>query len=279
MKRLVVNADDFGFTTDVNEGILEAHRMGILTSTTLMANGAAFDDAVRIALENPTLDVGCHLVLIGGRSLLAPGDPLPATVTELLGAIVSRRLRIHDELTAQVRRIVDAGIAPTHIDTHKHTHLAPPVLDAVARIAQAFGIVWVRRPFDIPMTAARGGAPFLKKATSESLGLLRSRFHRVLTKHNCRMTDHFAGFQLTGRLRTAELVQLIRELPEGSTEFMCHPGRCRAELQNARTRLKLSREDELVALTSPETRQALSECAIELTNYRDLSKCGKIGVS
>jgi len=157
LRRLVVNADDFGFTSDVNQGILEAHRNGILTSTTLMANGTAFDDAVRIALENPTLDVGCHLVLIGGRSLVAPGDPLPATVTELLGAIVSRRLPIYDELTAQVRRIVDAGITPTHIDTHKHTHLAPPVLDAVARIAQTFGIAWVGRPFDIPMTAARGG--------------------------------------------------------------------------------------------------------------------------
>ena len=279
MKRLVVNADDFGFTSDVNQGILEAHRNGILTSTTLMANGAAFNDAVRIAIENPTLDVGCHLVLIGGRSLVAPGDPLPATVTELLGAIVSRRLPIYDELTAQVRRIVDAGITPTHIDTHKHTHLAPPVLDAVARIAQTFGIAWVRRPFDIPMTAARGGAPFLKKATSESLGLLRSRFHRKLAKHNCRTTDHFAGFQLTGRLRTAELVRLLRDLPEGSTEFMCHPGRCGSELQNARTRLKRSREEELVALTAPETRQAVADCGIHLMNYRDLSECGKMGLS
>ena len=272
MKRLVVNADDFGFTTDVNQGILEAHRKGILTSTTLMANGAAFDDAVKIARENPTLDVGCHLVLVGGRSLLAPGDLLPATVTELLGAMVSRRLRIYDELTAQVRRIVDAGIAPTHIDTHKHTHLAPPVLDAVARIAETFGIAWVRRPFDIPLTAARGSAPLLKQATSNSFALLRRRFHRKLAEHNCRTTDHFAGFQLTGRFRTAELVQLIRELPEGSTEFMCHPGRCGAELQNARTRLKLSREEELVALTAPETREALSECRIYLSNYRDLSQ-------
>lgn len=270
MKRLVVNADDFGFTADVNQGILEAHRNGILTSTTLMANGSAFDGAVRLALENPTLDVGCHLVLIGGRSVLAPGEALPASVPELLAGIVSRRLRIYDELAAQVRRITDAGITPTHIDTHKHTHLAPPVLDAVARIAEESGIVWVRRPFDIPMTAARGAAPLLKQATSEGLGLLRSRFERVLAAHNCRTTDHFAGFQLTGRLRTAELVQLIRELPDGTTEFMCHPGRFGAELQNARTRLKQSREDELRALTAPETRQALTECGVYLVNYRVL---------
>lgn len=270
MKRLVVNADDFGFTTDVNEGIVEAHRHGILTSTTLMANGAAFDHAVMLARANPSLDVGCHLVLIGGRSLLGPGDPLPASVPELLAAIVSRRIRIYDELAAQVRRILATGITPTHLDTHKHTHLAPPVLDAVARIAQEFGVVWVRRPFDLPLTAARGAAPLLKRATTGGLDLLRNRFSRVLTAHGCRTTDHFAGFQLTGRLRTAELVRLIQELPDGTTEFMCHPGRCGEELRNAPTRLKESRERELAALIAPETRQALAENAVQLENYRGL---------
>ena len=82
-RRLVVNADDFGFTPDVNSGIVEAHRRGILTATTLMANGDAFDDAVRLAREAPSLDVGCHLVLIGGLSLVT-GKPFPATVAQLL---------------------------------------------------------------------------------------------------------------------------------------------------------------------------------------------------
>jgi predicted glycoside hydrolase/deacetylase ChbG (UPF0249 family) len=252
LKRLVVNADDFGFTADVNEGIVEAHRSGILTSTTLMANGAAFDDAVRLASQNPDLDVGCHLVLIGGRSALAPHNPLPSSVPHLLAAIVSRRIAIHDELAAQVRKILGAGISPTHLDTHKHTHLAPPVLDAVARIAQEFGIPWVRRPFEIPF--------------------LRSRFRRVLAVHKCRTTDYFTGFRLTGRFRAPELVQLIGRLPEGTTEFMCHPGRCRDELRNAATRLKESRERELLALISPEARQALAESRVQLINYRVLSE-------
>ena len=237
-----------------------------------MANGAAFDHAVKLALENPSLDVGCHLVLIGGRSLLAPHHLLPESVPELLAAILAGKLRVKDELTAQVRRIFSAGLKPSHIDTHKHTHLAPPVLDAVADIAQEFGIVWVRRPFDLPITAARGAAPFLKRVTTDSLELLRGRFHRVLAGHNCRMTDHFAGFQLTGRFRTAELVRLIHELPEGTTEFMCHPGRCGEELRSAKTRLKESRAHELAALIAPETRQALAEREIRLENYRDLSE-------
>src|SRR5207248_9409488 len=101
LKRLVVNADDFGFTADVNEGIVEAHRNGILTATTLMANGDAFDDAARRAAAVPALDVGCHFVLVGGRSLLPPYKPLPASVPELLAAIVSRQIRIRDELSAQ----------------------------------------------------------------------------------------------------------------------------------------------------------------------------------
>jgi predicted glycoside hydrolase/deacetylase ChbG (UPF0249 family) len=251
-KQLVVNADDFGFTPDVNQGILEAHRRGILTATTLMANGAAFEDAVRLAGESPSLDVGCHLVLISGRSL-STGNPLPLTVPQLLTAMARRQIRVYDELRAQVRRIVDAGIRPTHLDTHKHTHLAPPVLDAVARLGEEFDIPWVRRPFDFP------------------LGLLRGRFHRVLKRHGRRTTDHFAGFRITGRFRTAGLVDLLDAIPNGSTELMCHPGRCGEALRHARTRLKESREHELAALVAPEVRHALERNGIELVNYAGLT--------
>lgn len=262
----MVNADDFGFTPDVNEGIVEAHLHGILTATTLMANGAAFDDAVRLTARYPTLDVGCHLVLVGGHSELS-GRPLPGTVSRLLVAIGKREIRLYDELAAQVRKVRAAGIEPTHLDTHKHTHLAPPVLQAVARIADEFGIRWVRRPFDFPMTTA---APLLKRATSRALGLVRTQFHRTLGRHHCRTTDTFAGFQITGRFRTGELVELIHQLPEGVTELMCHPGRCRETLRQARTRLKESREEELRALVAPETRRALEECSVQLVDFRTL---------
>jgi chitin disaccharide deacetylase len=268
-KLLVVNADDFGFTPDVNEGIVEAHRRGILTATTLMANGAAFEDAVRRARETPSLDIGCHLVLVGGPSLVN-GKPLPAGVAPLVRALASRQIRPYDELAAQVRRILDAGLQPTHLDTHKHTHLAPPVLDAVARIAGEFAIRWVRRPFDFPLNSLRGAVPRLKRVTSAALGVMRRRFHRVLEQHDCRTTDHFAGFQITGRFRAGELVALLDLLPEGSTEFMCHPGRCGEALRAAPTRLKESREAELAALVAPEVREALRRNRIRLVNYGEL---------
>ena len=266
-KRLIVNADDFGFTKDVNEGIAQAHVDGILTATTLMANGDAFDDAVRIAGRLPGLDIGCHLVLVGGKSLVT-GKLLPGSVTELLTAIMSRRIPIFDELSAQVTALLEAGIRPTHLDTHKHTHLAPPVLDAVVRVSREFRIPWVRRPFDLPLTAVRGTAPWLKRATSDGLRFLRARFHRVLEKNGCLTTDHFAGFQITGRFRTEELVRLIESLPDGLTEFMCHPGKLGPELGKAKTRLKESREAELQALVAAETKHAIDVCGVELTNFR-----------
>jgi predicted glycoside hydrolase/deacetylase ChbG (UPF0249 family) len=269
-KQLIVNADDFGFTSDVNEGIVLAHRQGILTATTLMANGDAFDDAVRLARETPALDIGCHLVLIGGRSLVT-GKGLPLSVPQLLGALARHEIRPYDELRAQVTRILETGIRPTHLDTHKHTHLAPPVLDAVARLGEEFDIRWIRRPFDFPLNSLRGTVPKMKQLTSDALGLLRRRFHRVLVRHGCRTTDHFAGFQITGRFRTQELVDLMGAIPEGSTELMCHPGHCGEELRHARTRLKESREHELEALTARKTRDAMERNGIELVSFANLA--------
>lgn len=241
MRTLIVNGDDFGFTPDVNQGIVDAHREGILTSTTLMACGAAFDDAVRLAKENPSLDIGCHLVLVGQ-------PPFPATVAKLLPAVALGQIRIHDEFKTQVRRILDAGLKPTHLDTHKHTHILPQVLEAVARVAEEFSIPWVRQTL-----------------------LLRGHFKRVLQKHHCRATDHFKGFQITGKFDAAILAKLIRDLPEGSTEFMCHPGHCGPELSKAQTRLKQSREQELKALTDPEVRAALRESNITLANFGQIT--------
>jgi predicted glycoside hydrolase/deacetylase ChbG (UPF0249 family) len=140
----------------------------------------------------------------------------------------------------------------------------PPVLDAVARLAFEFKTPWVRRPFDFPMQAGgRGWA-------ARGMRLMRGRFRCVLARHQCRSTDWFAGFRLTGQLDEADLVALIHALPEGSTEFMCHPGLLGGELRQARTRLKESREIELRALKAPRVREALGEAGVRLVSFRDL---------
>ena len=267
--RLIVNADDFGFTRDVNQGIVEAHRHGILTATTLMANGDAFDDAVTRARQTPTLDIGCHLVLVQGRSVLHPSRQLPATLKDLIRALRGREIPVHDEITAQIRRIISAGIQPSHLDTHKHTHLLPPVLEAVARAAREFDIPWVRRPFDFGID---GKTKLTKQLVSLGLRIMRPRFASALT--GLRTTDHFTGFQITGTLNDGSLAETLSRLPPGLTEFMCHPGYLGPELRNAATRLKASREIELAALLSPRTRQVIEQRGIQLMNYRQNGAIG-----
>lgn len=258
MKRLIVNADDFGFTRDVNAGIIDAHTRGILTAATLMANGDAFDDAVGLALANPSLDVGVHFVLIGGHSLLT-GKPFPSNVPELLRAVYAGELDLYGELAAQAQKIRDAGIAPTHADTHKHTHLLPPVCRALLTVAEEFQIPFLRRPADFSLSSHFP----LKTAVVRLLA-------RRMDLSPLRFTDHFAGFALTGRSNTRELQALFAKLPDGVTELMTHPGHCTAELKNAPTRLKESRAAELQALTAPETRAALDSNHISLTRYQNI---------
>ena len=255
MRRLIINADDFGFTRDVNAGIVAAHRSGVLTSTTLMANGGAFDDAVRLAKETPTLDVGAHLVLVQGYSVL-DGRPLPETLRALLPVLARRGLNVYAELKAQIEKILAGGIRLSHLDSHKHTHLVPGVFRTVVQLAGEFGIPWVRLPLDA--TVAFGKAPVA----------FGNRFYRRFALgRNVRVTDHFLGFRLTGTLTEETFAQALRGIPEGTTEFMCHPGYLEDELKQARTRLKESRARELEALTSPAIRQLIAECGIELASF------------
>lgn len=255
MKRLIINADDFGFTHDVNAGIVHAHRQGVLTSTTLMANGAAFDDAVRCAKETPSLDIGVHLVLVQGRSLLT-GKPFPERIKQLLAALAKRQLDVYSELRAQINAIFAAGLRPTHLDSHKHTHIVPQIFLAAIRLAQEFGIPYVRLPLDKTVPLAQ-----------VPCALASGYYRRLASGFGIRMTDRFLGYRLTGSLTEQTLTETLRRLTEGTTELMCHPGFAGPELKQARTRLKESRVRELEALTSPAIRDLISAEGIRLTGF------------
>ena len=251
MRRLIINADDFGFSPDVNAGIVHCHREGVLTSTTLMANGGAFDDAVRLAHNNPTLDVGCHLVLVQGASLLT-GNALPADPRSLIAVLARQRLDVYAELRAQIERIFAAGLKPTHFDTHKHTHLVPAVFKHVARLAGEFNVPYVRLPVDSSIRIASSA----------------TRFYRGMARRlGVSFTDHFLGFRLTGLLTEQTFAAALTALPQGTTEFMCHPGFLGPELSRAVTRLKESRVRELEALTSTRIRRLIQEQGIELSSF------------
>lgn len=247
---LTINADDFGFTRDVNAGIIEAHREGVLTSTTLMANGEAFEDAVNLARATPSLDVGCHLVLVQGNSILT-GNALPQKISQLIPMVVSGRLDVYAELAAQIEKITSAGIRPSHLDTHKHTHLLPKVFRAVVLLAREYSIPFIRLPVDttLPLSA-----------------VIRRYYDRMLDPR-VRTTDHFLGFRLTGSLTEETFAEALLKLPQGLTEFMCHPGRLSQELAGAKTRLKESRVRELEALLSPRIREIIAAQQIRLTPF------------
>lgn len=268
-RTLTVNADDFGFTRGVNRGILHCHLNGILTSATLMANGDAFEDAVEIARSHPSLDAGAHLVLVQGRSV-RNGAPLPPTLPSLMRALAVGRLKPYDELKAQMEKILAAGVRVTHLDTHKHTHLLPPVLDAVLRLAREYGVRWVRRPFDLPLPAAGAPAPLVVRLARRAMAPLQGSFERRILDAGLRATNHFAGFQWTGRLTAAGVAALLHNLPPGTAELMTHPGYCDEDLRRAPTRLKESREEELRVLTDPVVRHAAEECGIRLSGYAEL---------
>jgi predicted glycoside hydrolase/deacetylase ChbG (UPF0249 family) len=251
LRELAINADDFGFTRDVNAGIVKAHRNGVLTSTTLMANGDAFEDAVRLARETPTLDIGGHLVLVQGNAL-STGKPLPKQLVELLIDLAKGRLDIRKEFRLQCEKIVARGIRLTHLDTHKHTHLVPRVFHEVVRAAAEFEIPYVRLPLD---------------RTVRGLVIAEAFYRNIARRHGVRLPDYFVGFRLTGSLTEKSLVTAIFKLREGFTELMCHPGIFGQELASAETRLKQSRAAELDALTSPRIRQALSEMSVKLSSF------------
>lgn len=265
MKRLIVNADDFGYTRDVNEGILQSHRHGIVRSASMLANGSALEHAVSLALQCPTLAIGCHLTLVEGESVARPGTPLPRSLGRLLVDPPTREDAI-SEFRAQVERLMAHGIRLDHLDTHKHLHLLPPVLDAVTEVAREFGIRWIRKPFDIPFGTVRAGRRWIATA----MGALRVPFEGRLARAGRGTSDYFAGFAATGAVDAAWLVDLLAELPHGTGELVCHPGYCGPELSAANTRLKESRYAEMQALCDPAVLDAVSVHGIELLAYRDL---------
>jgi predicted glycoside hydrolase/deacetylase ChbG (UPF0249 family) len=165
-----------------------------------------------------------------------------------LPVLARRELDVYAELRAQIEKIIAAGIRPTHLDSHKHTHILPNVFRAVVRLAAEFRIPYVRLPLDTTL-------PF-----SSVPRALADRFYRSLgRKSGVRMTDHFLGFRLTGTLTEDTLIAALSRLKHGTTEFMCHPGFLDAELGNAKTRLKASRVRELEALTSPRVREFIEK--------------------
>ena len=291
MKQLIVNADDFGLTKRVNEGIVDAHRHGIVTSTTLMANGAAFEAATALSRQMPRFGIGVHLNLSEGMpvspalripSLLDARGRLYLTPGRLWKAIATRRVSLADvetELRAQIAKIQRAGILPTHFDGHKHVHVLPGVSDIVIRLAREFSVSSVRCPleepprlFDISDSQRTSRVSVLKQfLVGRGVSALARRLRQKLAEAELACPTHFYGISETGFLDSREILEVLRQLPEGTSELMCHPGYVDVELARTGTRLLAERETEAFALRSRLIRSFLAGSGIRLVNYKALA--------
>ncbi len=290
MRRLIINADDFGLTAGVDRAIVEGHRNGVITSATLMANGRAFAGAVTEARSAPRLSVGCHVVLVDGEPVLPARE-----VSSLLGARPGRFRRsltdfafsalrgrlepaqIEAETTAQIRKIQAAGLAVTHVDSHKHVHMFPPVLKPLLRAARARGVPAVRNPFAPlkPLASAHLlRRPRLWTRYSEVRVLRRyaAAFRRAVETEGMATPDGTFGIVVTGAMDLELFAAIVGSIPEGTWEFVCHPGYNDPELTATGSRLRDSRAKELQVLTSAEARGAIEAAGIELISYAELTR-------
>ncbi len=281
-RRLIINADDFGLTPGVNRAILELHAAGVLHSATLMATGPAFREAVHGAFMQPALGVGCHVVLVDGVPALHAADlPTLAPTGQFrcgLGAFVRALLagkitaaEMEREATAQIRRMQNAGITVTHLDTHKHTHIFPRVLAPLLRAALACGVRAIRNPFE-PAWSRRltTQAPAGRRMQVRALGVFERLFLRAVRRAGLATTDGALGVLATGTLDAETLERMLLQLPPGTWELVCHPGYADAALERAGTRLLASRDIERSALLQILQQPSASLPPLELIHYGDL---------
>jgi chitin disaccharide deacetylase len=289
VRRLIVNADDFGFTAGINRAIVEAHTHGIVTSSTLMANGRAFEDAVRSAATIPRLSVGCHVVLIDGEpvlnadlSSLTTADSGGVRFRDGLKSFAVRALtghlnprEIEAEASAQIRKLQSAGVSVSHVDTHKHTHLFPSVLRPLLSAARACGVRAVRNPFG-PRKPLKSSELLTRPnlwtryAEVRILRTLAAKFREAAKREGVVTPDGTLGVVVTGALDEELFRAIAAVIPDGTWEFVCHPGYNDDDLKSAKTRLRQSRETELHVLTMPEAGELLSSQGIALISYNDL---------
>lgn len=290
MKQLIVNADDFGLTENVNRGILDAHREGIVTSTTLLANGMAFEAAAAASKRFARLGIGVHLNLTEGmpvadashiRTLVDRGGRLHMSPARLWAGIVTGQVSLSDiefELRAQVRKVIRSGIRPTHFDGHKHIHVLPRVSEIVIRLAHEFHIPAVRCPMEQNGHASGPLRNWRFSRFSTVKQYLVSRavsdrarsFRKQLARAGLLSPDNFFGISLTGFLDASATRQVLQNLPLGTSELMCHPGYRDVELERTGTRLLTQRETEIQGLTAVSVKNLLRASGIQLGNYKAL---------
>lgn len=286
MKQLVVNADDLGMTRGINRAIVEAHRGGVVTSASLIANGAAFDDAVVRLRQAPQLSVGLHVNFTEGRPLRtgirslvdrhgAFHGPAALAVRLTMGAVSAGDLE--QELGAQAERVAGAGIRLSHLDSHHNIHLHPVAAAALANAARRLNVRWIRFRGQRPISPAIKQATLEKKLDGRARHLVALLGFRLCTRRgelSKAAPRWIAGApQDRHQVPGEQFAAMAGSIKHGVTEWVCHPGYADAELRAMLSaQAAHRRQEELALLTDPDTRSRLEAAGIVLVNYAELGK-------
>lgn len=266
MKRLIVNADDFGLTSGVNRAIVECYQRGVVTSATLMVNGGAAVEAALLAADNPGLGVGLHLNLTSGPPLM-PADSVPSLVGDdgdfpglkaALWRLTTGKARAHeleDEITAQIDRLIKLGIRPTHVDSHHHLHAHPRLRSLIRRICPKHSITRMRG-FNMSSRSPKATAVALAaRVPSAGSGMITP--------------DRFSGIEVMGNKDMAASLRRSLAANGDVLEFMCHPGYADEELAKV-TSYNAPRQAELLRLLSAAFTAAMDESGVSRISFAAL---------
>jgi chitin disaccharide deacetylase len=271
VRRLIVNADDFGRSQSINAAVIRAHREGVLTSASLMVNEPGFDEAVKLAKENPQLGVGLHLTLLHGHSALPPGK-IPGLVNSRgefsknpvgagLNYFFKRNLReqLRAEIHAQFEKFHVTGLPLDHVNGHLHFHLHPVVFKILMDDSEKFGIRHLRLTrdcFSRSRRLTRGGF-FLRLTHAAIFEMLSRRARKTLDRKKIRHAQITFGLLQDSRVDENYILKLLPELPPGDSELYSHPSL--DEFKH-----------ELDALVSPRVKEQIKKLGIQLIRYQDL---------
>ncbi len=281
MKRLIVNADDFGSSPEVNAGIMRAHRDGILSSASLMVAEPAARAAAEMARDNPALDVGLHAVVCRGRSILdasrlgaavgASGEFIDNPVAAGMRYFFDRSMRaaMTDELRAQVERHLELVGYLNHIDGHLNFHVHPLFADILVDLAVEYKVPCIRLPRERVMTTIRLRQDNAARKLVESIifRTLSRRTGRMMAERGLTSTDALFGLHQSGHLSEDYIVGVIDRIRDGTTELYFHPA---ADIGGIPPAAEAQLEVEI--LTSQRVRDAIDRNGIELITFADLAK-------
>ncbi|NNM87566.1 MAG: ChbG/HpnK family deacetylase [Phycisphaerae bacterium] len=267
---LIINADDFGFSPGITDGIVTAHRHGILTSTTLMTNMPDAPRAIALAKENPALGVGIHLGLTQGRPITrnlrslvdGRGDfcrGLPALLAKISTSSRARR-ETQLEWAAQIEFALAHNLIPTHLDSHKHIHHWPPLAKITLELSRSYNIGFIRCARETPIPGYQTTPAYTL------LAHLAAKLYPQILAAGRRTTDWFFGLSATGNMSTKTWLTLLQHLPAGTGEVMVHPGNP-VGLTPHDTRLLSQRTLEQETLADAVVKTRCADVAVKLVHY------------